>query len=913
MKDHGQLFEDKKAYEIKQEEEVKEQEPVLKNGVINQEELANQAEENKVEEPVEIPEEKQYQFEKKSAKKGKGKKVPNYVLKNKRKKMRKQVVADMLSAVDMKLNATFEAWDNKKADEDFNYPITEALELEHEEITETIVKHHTFKKDEVITQTVVVDKEQKVTEKRAAAKKLALCIDDLDKSKVMARSAVDINDKKLMDYRTFEEFSEFAPLLGKDERLSKLCSTYGNAKKHYKTNVDGHNEENADKIYRQEVCPVLDVLTDTIMKIDATSFKLGSDAELAKNATELESMARALGAYTEILQKEPKYRDYLFSKKYKDTNETWGDKVLKQMDRLSAVSEYYRLRRLVIEDEYYQEHANEEIPLEEKKGDTIALKRLKKNMRASVMAAGNLTRVFKTLDLPNPVYKDYDMAGILTKYHYQNEETDEAKRKKVAEKHFQAIASSNQYIRNMENERYLQPPLWMQNCLTLDPEEIKKKGNNKDAGWAGGSSLTDIALVDNYVKKKGKTNLYNKIDEMRKKKSKGEWGGPPNFIGGDKLLQDITISDNWDRMMKTYASEQSYRRTDEEILEMMDILSIQKDEKKWKKIKEDPEAVAFYESAYKEMLMKNISILLSSTLRVDQTIGVKFLTLHTIDLVQQLTPELRSAIMNTSIITNITGGNNMELIDELFKNNNKDGKYFYDPESLRDVNAMGTKNFRLGIIGTTYSNIIFEMSGEEEEVDFFKKANEALFGSRDYYSMVILPEYDANRQQAEKEGFDRSGRKVVSWYLIHHPEFMTEEKLNLKVDGKYIFQKESADSYRNYLNANEGEYRNIILKKKVDIPSAEELEKYEKSLKDRKLFAMRIDRPDDPEPDKDVKISGTNLTVKQRQISENRKKDPYGVNLVKNAMDEMVVKDAEGNVVINENGSLKMKESFEHL
>ncbi len=912
MKQHDLLSEEKKKYEIKHDEEVKEQEPVFNTGVVYQE---DQAEENKIEEPVEIPEEMQYQFEKKKSKKGKGKKVPNYVLKNKRKKLRKQAVDDMLSAVDQKLNATFEAWDKKEADKEFYYPTTEALELEHEEITETVVKHHTFKKDEVITQTVVVDKEQKVTEKRAAAKRLALCIDDLDKQKVMARANVDINDKKLMDYRTFEEFSEFAPLLGREGSLSKLCSSYGKAKKNYKKNMDSHNEENANKIYRQEVCPTLDVLTDTIMKIDATSFKLESDAELAKNASELEAMARALSAYTEILQKEPKYRDYLFSKKYKDTNETWGDKVLKQMDRLSAVSEYYRLRRLVIEDEYYQEHANEEIPLEEQKGDTIALKRLKKNMRASVMAAGNLTRIFKTLDIPNPVYKDYDMAGILTKTHYQNEEKDETERKKVAERHFQDIASSNQYIRNMENERYLQPPLWMQNVLTLDPEEIKKKGNNKDAGWVGGTSFTDTIMVDNYLKKKGKTNLFNKIDEMRKKKTGGEWGNSPNFIGGDKLLKDITISDNWDRMMRTYASEQSYRRTDEEMLEMMDILSIQKDTKKWKKIKEDPEAAAFYESAYKEMVMKNISILLSSTLRVDQTIGVKFLSLHTIDLVQQLTPELRSAIMNTSIITNITGGNNMELIDELFKNNNKDGKYFYDPESLRDVNAMGTKNFRLGIIGATFYNIVMELSGdeEEEEEDFFKKANQALFGSRTYYDDVILPEYDANREQAEKEGFERDSRKVISWYLIHHPEFMTEEKLNLKVDGKYIFQMEASKSYRNYLSNNEGDYRRIILKKKVDVPSAEELEKYEKSLKNRKLFAMRTDKPDDPKPDEEIKIKGTNIKVKQRQISENRKKDPYGVNLVKNAMDEMVVKDANGNVIKNENGSVKMKGSFEHL
>ena len=362
--------------------------------------------------------------------------------------------------------------------------------------------------------------------------------------------------------------------------------------------MDAQNKENADKIYREGVCPVLDELTNEIMKIDATTFRLGSDAELARNASELESMSRAVSAYMGLLKQEPKYREYLFNRKSKNGTATWGDKVLTQLDRLSAVSEYYRLRRIVIEDEYYINNANEEIPLQEKKGDTTAVRHLKGNLRASAMAA------------------------------------------------------SDQYVRSIENERYMQPPLWLQNALTLDPEEIKKKKDNKDAGFTGGSPASDFPMVSKYVRESGHRPLYDKIFKMGKEKTKtNTWGKSPKFLGGDETLNKITISDDWSRAMNAYASEYSYRRTDEEMLEMMDILSIQMDEEKWKEIGKDPEAVAFYESAYKEMLMKNVSMILSSAKRMTQTISVKLLSMHSADLVQQMTIGVRSVIMNNAIIT----------------------------------------------------------------------------------------------------------------------------------------------------------------------------------------------------------------------------------------------------------------------
>ena len=897
MDEHGLLQKQKEKYEIKIENKEQQEDAAFKVE-LKQDELAKEKQA-----PAALPEEQEYQYEKKQGKSARGKKVPNYVLKNKRKKLKQNEKDEKIKLIDDKLSATFAEWDERLEEEDdfsvLKYPVMSDLEKEHEVVKETIVKQHTFKKDEVITRTVVTDKEKKVSDKKAIAKRMKLYTDELDTKKVRARADVSIDDKKLLDYRTFEQLSEFAPLLEKEDSLSKLCSSYGKAKQKYKGNVDAKNEENADKVYREEVCPVLDGLTASIMKMDASSFKIGSDEELAKNASELESMSRALSAYMGILGKEAKYKEYLFSRKVKDGSESWGDKLLKQLDRLSAVSEYYRLRRLVIEDEYYINHANEEIPLQEEKDDPIAVKRLKKNMRASVMAAGNLSRIFRKTGVELPTFKDSDMAGILTKYSYENKETDEKKHRESAERHLLDITSSDQYIRDLEKTRYLQPPFWLQNALTMDPEEIKKKKLNKDAGFVGGSAHTDMPMIMNYIKKTGNQDLYDRIMDMKNKKMKGgPWGESPNFEGGDELLADITISDSWNRSMFAYSSEYNYRRTDDEILEMMDILSIQKDKEKWNEIKKDPQAFAFYESAYKEMLMKNVSIIYSSAKRMSETICGKLLTLHTADLIQQMTAEIRSVIMNTAIISNITEKNNAERLEKLFKENDLDGRYFFDMEGLMDMDALSTANFKLNAVGNAYIDLLMKGSnfiGDEESA---RKARIKIFGDDDFYTKVIKPEYEANKKQAVKEGFSGSDNKIISWYLIHHPEYMTIEKLNTKVDDVYVFQHDLKNGYSSFYTGAEEKYRNMIKNKKIDLPSEEEMKKYEQSLKDRKLFAMRADAEDDPKPEEDVKIGKTGLTIKWRVISENRKNDPYGLNLVRNGLEELVIKDKDGKTII---------------
>lgn len=907
MISHDELYKQKQQYEIKQEHiEEQQQNNVAFQNVQMQQEMNGQNME-----PAEIPEEPQYQFEKKHGKKLRGKKVPNYVLKNKRKKLQLQTKENKLNLIDEKLNATFAEFDEKLEDEKENIfgtlhcPSMSEMERQHEAVTETIVKQHTFKKDEVITRTVVKDKETKVSQKKAIAKRMKLYTDEMDITKVKARAAVDINDKKLLDYHTFEQLSEFVPLLGKDESLSKLCSSYGKAKQRYKGNLDSKNEENAEKVYREDVCPVLDTLTVTIMKIDASSLKLTPDGDMVQNASELESMSRALSAYMGLIEKEPKYKEYLFSKKTKDGNGTWGDRVLKQLDRLSAISEYYRLRRIVIEDEYYMNHANEEIPLQEEKNDTIALKRLKKNMRASVMAAGNLSRIFGDVDVAIPIFKDSDMAGIMIKNSYENKEKDEKKRLQAANRHFDRIFGQDKYVRDMEKERYLQPPLWLQNSLTMDTEQIKKPKINKEAGYGAGAANTDVPMLNNYLKKTGRLGLLNRINEMRVQKTKtNHWGDSPKFSGKDKSLSKITISDHWDRCMWAYSTEYSYLRTDDEMLEMMDILSLQMDAEKWAEIQKDPQAVAFYESAYREMAMKNVSIIYSSARRMSETIMGKFLSLHTADLVQQMNTKIRSVIMNNAVISNITTPDNVNLLDKLFKENDPEGRYYYDKEGLLDMNGLAPANMRLNYVGGEYGSLLmksteFDDSGDEEKIEIAKKARIKIFGDDDFLENTIKPEYEENRKSAEKEGFPHDDKGMISWYLIHHPEYMTVEKMNTKIGDTYIFQ----DSFVGGLSAlycdTENEYRNMITKKKIDLPSSEEMDNYEQSLKDRNLCAMRADNSLDPEdPDTDVKIGKTGLTIKQKEISKNRKKDPYGLNLVRNGLKELFMKDENGKTIM---------------
>ena len=133
--------------------------------------------------------------------------------------------------------------------------------------------------------------------------------------------------KKKVDYRTFTDLSE----------------------KKAKRKVEGRKGYEA-----------LDFMTAQILKIDASNFDISSDEAIAKNAVQLEKMARGVEAYRKMVEKfgGSEYIKYLSEKKIEGVNGNITKTALTQIDSLLSISRYYRIRKLIMEDEgYTQEKA----------------------------------------------------------------------------------------------------------------------------------------------------------------------------------------------------------------------------------------------------------------------------------------------------------------------------------------------------------------------------------------------------------------------------------------------------------------------------------------------------------------------------------------------------------------------------
>ncbi|MCR5055196.1 MAG: hypothetical protein K6A69_10175 [Lachnospiraceae bacterium] len=115
-------------------------------------------------------------------------------------------------------------------------------------------------------------------------------------------------------------------------------------------------------------------------------------------------------------------------------------------------------------------------------------------------------------------------------------------------------------------------------------------------------------------------------------------------------------------------------------------------------------------------------------------------------------------------------------------------------------------------------------------------------------------------------------------FLEHHPEFYTMKNLLYKTtDGKMMFIESFVSNARSYYNpSNAMGIKLVVDKNKIHKFSDEEVEAYEKSLKDRKMPYYLMEG------------------------------DPYGIETYKSNLDTLMQKDEDGDPIY-ENGIPKMK------
>lgn len=817
-------------------------------------------------------------------------------------------------------------------------PDVKKLKAEHKIKMRTRVIKHAFKKDEEITERIVENKEEKVATKKDNAALLSDNDTMVKDALVKLRRDVDINDKKGMTYPEFETISAFGLKMEKGG-LSKLSSLYGEGERIPKGNSTLDKESTT--------YAALNMMTAEIMKLDESIYDVHTDEALVKQSGELSAMSLMVGAYQGFLSKHPDYLDYLA--KQKGDNGSMADQMYKKIIRLSAIGQYYRLRKLVLEDPYYIEHANEEIPLTEEKGDSIQVKRLKKMMLASAQAASNLQNIFGAVKVPDIRLKSgkhADMLGALTMSSIADisEFKDDEKVKNI-KLMIDSLAASNQIVKTLESESFFQAPVWLQNALTLDPETIKKK--KPDPNYGLSSILTasvdlhlpklmekvgckqqviDKEIHDSFNKRKVK---YGKLSQESFDKRWKKEGGPiqpltsdyvwkttdPKFLDAtDEAAGNLTLSDNWQRQEFSFSGAYAYKRTNEEMMEMIDTLKIQDNKEEWEKGSADKEIRAFYESAYKEAARKLLFSEYAGARRLNETVCVKMLALHPTDLLYQASPELHATILQTATITNSFVKGQKEKIKRLFAEDTE-GNYAFDSDEAQiHADMSSAENLKLTYLMTELSGIL--TCSYDGHQDICRK----LYGNANIYNDKILPAF--RKAKAENHPLtstisEGKASDVAWWYLSTHPEMIDKKILHKKVNGKFVLQLLFNSANFQMLSSAEEKFRNGLKNGIAEVPGNEELDKYQDYLqkegypKTRTENNVEYDEGDEAvketeiEPESVTKLAGCkDKVLTGAEIRKNRREDPYSLNLIRNQLSELVYKDDTGKERVNSASAL---------
>ena len=252
------------------------------------------------------------------------------------------------------------------------------------------------------------------------------------------------------DYETMTCLSDFyMDMMLLDESLaadkfSSLAKNYG-----------GTSENEAENMKQR--FSAMDELTGMIMKIDLKSINLSSDEAIAKNAASLERICGMTKSFETLLNNNPDYLAELNTRKNEDGS-SFGEKLSERMGILGAVSDYYRVKKLLISDETYSGMLNSEIGMERKATDRFQLARLKKLQRAAYYLGQNLSaktnKAFVQMPLETEIgslEEEDDMAlRLLSTDPGQQDYFDSIQREKVEKLHEERIATDKALLKAIE-------------------------------------------------------------------------------------------------------------------------------------------------------------------------------------------------------------------------------------------------------------------------------------------------------------------------------------------------------------------------------------------------------------------------------------------------------------------------------
>ena len=178
----------------------------------------------------------------------------------------------------------------------------------------------------------------------------------------------------------------------KPEEVSDLAAFYPMLKKKLgKEEATRAMKNYCSKAVDEKRFRTMEQFTALILELNPSKYDLSSDEVICKNATRLESMCRMTEAYKSLLKSNGPFVKGLKESKSPD-DLTFFYQITKQLDTLTAMSNYYRVRKLIISNPLYINRAKP-LSLDTKRGDAPEKKRLRELLRVSYYLAINYNKL----------------------------------------------------------------------------------------------------------------------------------------------------------------------------------------------------------------------------------------------------------------------------------------------------------------------------------------------------------------------------------------------------------------------------------------------------------------------------------------------------------------------------------------
>lgn len=585
-----------------------------------------------------------------------------------------------------------------------------------------------------------------------------------------AEQKISMDSKKKLDFHTVMDISAFYEEFG--DNMEAAVNSYSES-------IDGKRA-------------VLDKMTESILSFDIGKLDLSSDDAVIKNGMTLECLTNKVKSYKKLLDANPEYVSDMGS---------LHDEIKKKLSSLTDVTNYYRIRKCIIQDPTYASHKNSELPLEINQDDDFATAHIKKLLRASFILSKRLNIAKgNNSDMP-------ELSAVLMETkEYQNKWDkilDEKDKSKVD-------AGIEDEIENLERESAYVPPEYMKIRLDNIPTENNDKHLAKFFSHTGEMEVG----MEMGKEREGFDKLYKNLTDNIPKSVDASFDDATTFNGHLKVANGLSRDfSNFVSIFRDFMSA-------DEVYDLANALVLSRSKEYLEKYKNDPDAKRYCEEKYKDAVMRYSEVYYKMAKQMENAMGDIIYHIHPVDFIMQLNSKLVNAIAMVSGIVNL-GDRQFDEWKDFVNKENKDKRYNIDPDEKKRVEHMPSA---LVMMFNNYNGAMTDAITEG------------------YVSEEKKKEFIA---EAKKKTNVKSDGQRLKHYLLEHPEFFNKAGIykEKRPDGRYWLGNAIIDSKMQLFQSPKA-VSDAMKRKGLRHVTKEQLDAYEKHLKESGY--PPVGPPDDP-------------------------------------------------------------------